>query len=84
MALSVTTIETAIAAIESGNQSATVDGMSFSRANLATLYTMLKDERNRALRTAGTRPLFRAFGFNSMGYGSTGTGDADIVKTVTP
>jgi len=83
MALNTTTIETAIAAIESGSQSATVDGLAFTKANLATLYSMLQAERNKALRTAGTRPLFRAFGFNSMGYGSTGTSEADIVKTVT-
>jgi len=83
MALNVTTIETAIAAIESGSQSFSVDGVTYSKASLSALYDILQKERNKALRTAGTRPLFRAFGFNSMGYGSTGTSETDIVKTVT-
>ena len=75
-------VNTAIEAILTGGQSHAVDGVSYTAANLATLEAMrdkLMAETGRA-----TRPLFRAFRASSMGYGSTSTADADIVKTVYP
>lgn len=71
MALSVATIEAAIEAIETGGQTFSVDGMTFTNASLPTLYDMLRRERSATLRTGGTRPLFRGFGFSSMGYGES-------------
>jgi len=81
MSLSTSAIESAISAIESGGQSFTLDGITYTAASLPALYDMLRKERNASLRTGGTRPLVRAFGFSSMGYGSTGD-NANPVYTV--
>jgi hypothetical protein len=66
MALTVTQIDTAIAEILTSGQSVTVDGVSYSKANLATLQTM----RDRALsvNSKATRPTIRAMNFSGMGY----------------
>ena len=75
-------VNTAIEAILSGGQSTSIGGVSYTAANLATLQSLrdkLMAETSRA-----TRPLFRAMRFNSMGYGSESSSDADIVRTVTP
>jgi len=42
MALTVATVETAIEALISGSQSVSVDGMSYTKANLKTLWDMRK------------------------------------------
>ena len=81
MALDTTAIESAISAIETSGQSFTLDGVTYNQASLPALYDMLRRERNATLRSGGTRPVMRAFGFNSMGYGSSGS-STDIVKTI--
>ena len=51
MALTVATVETAIEALLSGSQSVSVDGMSYTKANLKTLWdmrTQLKQEAGHA------------------------------------
>jgi len=68
MAVTLTEVETAITAVQDSGQSSTIDGISYSRANLAALIQlreMLKGENNR---TAGTRPTFRGFSFTAQGY----------------
>jgi len=45
-----------------------IDGISYTRANLASL-TQLRDTLKGASdRAAGSRPTFRAFNFTGMGY----------------
>jgi len=66
MALTLSTIETAIETLLSGGQSVTVDGMTYTRASLGALITMrdkLKHESDRS-----TRPTFRAVNLDHMGY----------------
>lgn len=75
-------VNTAIEAILTGGQSYTVDGISYSAANLGTLQSLRAEMMAQTSRA--TRPLFRAFRGTSMGYGSPSTQDADLVKTVTP
>ena len=67
MALTVAAVETAIEAIETGGQSVTLDGMSYSAANLKTLIE-LRDKLQLATDRASTRPVFRAFNMSGMGY----------------
>jgi len=43
LAQKLTSVQAAIAAIEGGNQSYMIDGVTFTKANLATLYT--REER---------------------------------------
>jgi len=84
MALTKATVETAINTILSGGQSFTIDGVTFNQASLATLYDLRDKLDQEELRTAGSRPVFRAFNFGTMGYGASGNvADADIVRTVT-
>jgi len=61
-------------------QATTVDGMSFSRANLPGLTEL----RSRMMAESGhsVRPLFRGMNFSGMGYGIENAQDADLVKTV--
>ena len=75
-------VNTAIETILTGGQSYSVDGVTYSAANLGTLQSLRAEMMAQTSRT--TRPLFRAFRGNSMGYGETSTTDADIVKTVYP
>jgi len=67
MALTVAAVETAIEAIQTGGQSVTLDGMSYSAANLKTLIE-LRDKLNLETSRASTRPVFRAFKMSGMGY----------------
>ena len=67
MALTVAEVETAIQAIETGGQNVTMDGMSYSAANLKTLIE-LRDKLQLATDRASTRPVFRAFKVSGMGY----------------
>jgi len=50
-------IETAIAAILSGSQSYTIEGFSYTRANLADLRTWRDDIKNRIEQEGGRRRL---------------------------
>jgi hypothetical protein len=75
-------VNTAIEEILLTGQSGSVDGLQYSRANLAALESL----RDKMMAQAGraTRPLFRAFRATAMGYGSTAGSDADVVRTVAP
>ena len=81
MAVSLTTVNAAITAIQDGGQTFTADGLTFVSANL-NAYVALRDRLVReAARSAGTRPTMRGFSFRGMGYSDTG-GSTDIVKTI--
>ena len=80
--MTLTQVNTAIETILTGGQSYSIDGMSYSAANLGTLRELRAEMMAQTSRA--TRPLFRAFRGTSMGYGSPSTADADLVKTVTP
>jgi hypothetical protein len=67
MALTVGEVETAIQSIMDGGQSVTVDGMSYSAANIKTLIE-LRDKLQLATDRASTRPVFRAVHVSGMGY----------------
>jgi len=75
-------VNTAIETILTGGQSFSVDGVSYTQANLASLQALRAELMAATART--TRPLFRAMNCRSMGYGTQTTADADIVKTVYP
>ena len=68
MAVTLTEVETAITQVETTGQAFTVDGVTYSRANISAL-TQLRDKlQNEAIRSAGTRPVFRGMDFTSTGY----------------
>ena len=67
MALTVATVETAIEALMSGAQSYSVDGLSYTSANLSALIDLRNKLQTEADRSAGTRPTFRAFKMSGMG-----------------
>jgi hypothetical protein len=73
MAITLTEVETAITAIQTNGQSFTLGDMSYSGANLSALISLRDKLLNESARASAGRPLFRAFGFRSMGYSSTGT-----------
>jgi len=61
-------VNAAITKVTDEGQSSTVDGISYTRANLASL-TQLRDTlKSASARAAGSRPTFRGFNFSSMGY----------------
>ena len=66
MAVTVETVEAAITDIMTNGQSASVDGINYSNANINALIALRDKLRSETATT--TRPLFRAFGFGSMGY----------------
>lgn len=67
MALTVAEIETAIQTVTTTGQSVTLDGMSYSAANLQTLVNLLNQVQG-AIDRASTRPVFTAFKMTNMGY----------------
>ena len=60
-------VQTAIAAVEAG-QSFTLDGVSFTRANLATLYAQEKYLEGKLAKESGNRPFMKTIGFGGMSY----------------
>jgi phosphatidylserine decarboxylase len=66
MALTVAEIDTAIQSILTNGQTVSVDGMSYSAANLKSLQD-LRDQVQMEARNA-TRPTARGFNFRAMGY----------------
>ena len=68
MAVTTTTVDAAITAIQDGGQSFTIDGMTYSQANLDALIRLRNQLRTESDRSDGTRPLFRAFGMGSASY----------------
>ena len=68
MAVTVSDIDNAITAINDYGQSMVVDGIQYSRANLMALIKLRDIEKSLQGRTAGTRPVIRAFDMSNMGY----------------
>ena len=75
-------VNSAIETILTSGQTVSVDGMTYSRANLSALQSLRDKMMAEVSRT--TRPLFRAMNFTGMGYGNTSSDADNIVKTVTP
>ena len=67
MALTVAELETAIQTVTTSGQSVTLDGMTYSAANLQTLVDLLNQVQQAADR-ASSRPVFTAFKMTNMGY----------------
>ena len=68
MALTLTLIETAIETIQTTGQSVSVEGMSYSAANIDALMRLRDQLKVETNRSNGSRPVFRGFEFNNMGY----------------
>lgn len=68
MAVNLTTVDAAITAIQDGGQSFTVEGVTYSQANLDALIRLRDRMSAEQSRSNSTRPLFRGMNFTSMGY----------------
>lgn len=68
MAITLATVEDAIAQVETSGQSGAVDGIAYSRANLSALLALRDTLKRESERTSGARPVFRGFNFTSAGY----------------
>lgn len=68
MAITIETVETAINTIQSGGQSVSVEGMSYTAANIDALIRLRAVLQKETLTTNGTRPAFRGCDFTNMGY----------------
>lgn len=68
MAVTITDVETAISAIQSGSQAVTVDGFSYTKANLDALLKLRKQIQEETARSDGSRPVFRGVNLSGMGY----------------
>jgi hypothetical protein len=68
MALTKAAVETAIEAILTTGQSVSIDGVSYSQANLSSLIAMRDTMEMTENRTGGNRPVFRGFNFTGAGY----------------
>ena len=60
-------VQTAIAAAEAG-QSFTLDGVTFTRANVGTLYTQQRYLEGKLSKENGNRPFIKTVNFNGMSY----------------
>lgn len=65
-------VNASIAAIQTGGQSFGLGDMNQTQASLSALIDLREKLQNEALRTAGTRPTFRAFNMSGMGYSQNG------------
>jgi hypothetical protein len=61
MALTLEKIDAAIDAVLESGQTVTVDGMTFSKANLNALWSLRRQVAGDASRSGGNRPVFRSF-----------------------
>jgi len=68
MATTLAEVETAITAVETSGQSSVVDGLQYTRANLAALIQLRDTLKGESDRAAGSRPPFRGFQLSGMGY----------------
>ena len=68
MAVTVAAVETAITSIQDSGQSFTIDGQTYTAANLKALMDLRDTLRAEAGQDDGTRPAIRGFKFGSMGY----------------
>jgi Flp pilus assembly protein protease CpaA len=60
-------VQTAITAVLAG-QSFTIDGVTFTRANLSTLYKQEAYLENKLSKEGGNRPFMKSIGFGGMSY----------------
>ena len=60
-------VQTAIAAAESG-QSFTLDGVTFTRANVSSLYAQERYLEGKLSKENGNRPFLKTVNFNGMSY----------------
>jgi len=60
-------VQTAIAAAEAG-QSFTLDGVTFTRANVGTLYEQERYLEARLAKENGNRPFMKTVNFSGLGY----------------
>ena len=77
MAVTTTTIDAAITAIQDSGQSFTLDGMTYNRGNVSALIALRTKLQQEGERSGGLRPFVRRFKFSGMGYtgGSSITSD---------
>ena len=68
MAIVLPDVDAAITAITGGAQSFSVDGMTYTRANLGALRQIRADLIREQGRSDGTRPLFRQVHLSGAGY----------------
>ena len=68
MALSLSTVETAINTIQTTGQSVSIEGMSYTAANIGELMDLRKTIIQETNKANTTRPAFRGFDFSNMGY----------------
>jgi hypothetical protein len=72
MAVTLTEVETAISQIGASGQSFSVDGITYSRANLSVLVDLRERLLASTARAAGNRPVFRGMDFTAAGYSDMG------------
>ena len=68
MATTTATVDAAISAINDNGQSFTVDGVTYSRANLSSLIELRDRLKQEEARSSGNRPLLRGLNLSGMGY----------------
>jgi len=68
MAVTLSTVDTMIEAIQSSGQMFTVDGVTYSQANLDALIRLREALQRDTERGDGTRPTIRAVNFGSASY----------------
>lgn len=68
MAVILVDVETAITAIQEGGQSYTLEGFTYSAANLSALIELRDRLRREDSRSTGQRPMMRAVKFGSASY----------------
>ncbi len=68
MALSLSTVETAINTIQTTGQSVSIEGMSYTAANIGELMDLRKTIIQETNKANTTLPAFRGFDFSNMGY----------------
>lgn len=61
-------IDTAIQTVIAKGQSFSLNGVTYTRANIGDLISLRDSLKVEEQRAAGTRPLFRGFGFSGMEY----------------
>ena len=61
-------IQTAITTVAQGGQSFTIDGMTYTQANIGTLQKIYDDKVQEEARADGSRPLMRGVNLSGMGY----------------
>ena len=61
-------VNAAITKVTDEGQSSTVEGISYTRANLAALIQLQDTLQGASNRASGSRPTFRGYQFTTLGY----------------